>query len=310
MSLFDDGVRILEERTGAPCFGVFPFADDIALDAEDSLALDDAPRTPRRRPARGSRSCSFPRLSNATDFRLLTWADWVVGAAGRRLRLRHPAGQQEHDGRSCMAARRRAGRLGRRRSIAAARRSLASAAGFRCSANRFGIRRASSRRRWLAEDSACCLRARFCPREDDARLRRRRRRAASLRRLRNSPGRDDGRAAEPIERRSRGSTTARPTACAAERLIGTYLHGALEACRGLRRGLRHRRRRPRRKRERLRSTGRVVRQHGRIWTPSGCRSRARTAVMYWERSSRAADVRAATIAAVFSWPICGRRIAC
>ena len=38
-SLFEDGVRILEERTASHCFGVFPYAPDITIDAEDSLAL-------------------------------------------------------------------------------------------------------------------------------------------------------------------------------------------------------------------------------------------------------------------------------
>lgn len=76
LSLFDDGVRILEERTAMPCLGVFPFASDIHLDAEDSLAL----RTVRQTLAPlGARIAivRFPRLSNGTDFRLLTWADWV-----------------------------------------------------------------------------------------------------------------------------------------------------------------------------------------------------------------------------------------
>ena len=39
VTLFDDGVTLLERETGAPCFGVFPYAADIHLDAEDSLAL-------------------------------------------------------------------------------------------------------------------------------------------------------------------------------------------------------------------------------------------------------------------------------
>ena len=42
MSLFDEGVRILEERTASTCFGVFPYAADLHLDAEDSLALRNA----------------------------------------------------------------------------------------------------------------------------------------------------------------------------------------------------------------------------------------------------------------------------
>jgi adenosylcobyric acid synthase len=77
--LFDEGVDILAERTGAPCLGVFPFATDITLPAEDSLAVDV---TPRAQPPAGARIAilRFPSLSNATDFRLLTWADWVTAA--------------------------------------------------------------------------------------------------------------------------------------------------------------------------------------------------------------------------------------
>src|SRR6202012_5730020 len=45
LTLFDDGVRTLEERTGAPCLGVFAYEADIHLDPEDSLALRSRPRT-------------------------------------------------------------------------------------------------------------------------------------------------------------------------------------------------------------------------------------------------------------------------
>ena len=76
-SLFDEGVRMLEERTTSTCFGVFPFAADLHLDAEDSLALQTAPRTP---PPPGAQVAiiHLPHVSNATDFRLLTWADWIT----------------------------------------------------------------------------------------------------------------------------------------------------------------------------------------------------------------------------------------
>src|SRR6185295_6794432 len=75
-SLFDEGVRILESRTNAPCLGVFPFADDIALDAEDTLAIDTRPH----QPPPGAPSIAIVRLpciSNVTDFRLLNWAEWI-----------------------------------------------------------------------------------------------------------------------------------------------------------------------------------------------------------------------------------------
>jgi adenosylcobyric acid synthase len=77
LSLFDDGVRLLEERTSSRCLGVFPFASDIVLDAEDSLSVRTAPNDA---PPPGARTAivRLPCLSNATDFRLLTWADWIT----------------------------------------------------------------------------------------------------------------------------------------------------------------------------------------------------------------------------------------
>jgi adenosylcobyric acid synthase len=81
-SLFENGVRILEERTGSHCFGVFPYAPGITIDAEDSLAL----QTTAQRPAPpGARIAivRLPCISNATDFRLLTWADWIESPPAR-----------------------------------------------------------------------------------------------------------------------------------------------------------------------------------------------------------------------------------
>jgi len=75
-TLFESGARLLESKTGTPCLGVFPYADDIRLDAEDSLALDTSRRTAAPRGARIA-IVRFPRISNATDFRLLSWADWI-----------------------------------------------------------------------------------------------------------------------------------------------------------------------------------------------------------------------------------------
>lgn len=77
LSLFDAGVRILEERTASRCFGVFPFEPGVHLDAEDSLALNTRPRTPAP-PGATLAIVHLPHLSNATDFRLLTWADWLT----------------------------------------------------------------------------------------------------------------------------------------------------------------------------------------------------------------------------------------
>src|SRR5205807_1511422 len=64
------GLRDLEERTGVPTLGVLPFVHDVALDAEDSLALD-GPRpvttTPAKRDGLDIAAVRFPRLSNFTD---------------------------------------------------------------------------------------------------------------------------------------------------------------------------------------------------------------------------------------------------
>ena len=83
MTLFDEGVRLLEERTSSPCFGVFPFAPGIVLDAEDSLSVQTTPRAPAPPNARTA-IVRFPSLSNATDFRLLAWADWVTAPPDTR----------------------------------------------------------------------------------------------------------------------------------------------------------------------------------------------------------------------------------
>ena len=82
-SLFDDGVRMLEARTNSTCLGVFPYAADLHLDAEDSLALQTRPSTP---PPTGARLAviHLPHVSNATDFRLLTWADWITAPRADR----------------------------------------------------------------------------------------------------------------------------------------------------------------------------------------------------------------------------------
>jgi adenosylcobyric acid synthase len=93
LALFDQGVDLLESKTGSPCLGVFPYAEDVRLDAEDSLALDSllagsgggsGGRGRERLPAPpGARIgiVRLPRLSNATDFRLLPWATWITEPA-------------------------------------------------------------------------------------------------------------------------------------------------------------------------------------------------------------------------------------
>lgn len=75
-TLFDDGVRILEERTHRPCLGVFPHAD-IHLDEEDGF---ERPRAANAHVA----IVALPRISNVTDFRLLRDAQWITAPVDRR----------------------------------------------------------------------------------------------------------------------------------------------------------------------------------------------------------------------------------
>lgn len=78
-ALFQDGVRILEEKTGRRCLGVFPFADDIYLDAEDSVSLEE-PRPSTTQVA----VVRLPHISNFTDFRLLPDAVYLSRPVEKR----------------------------------------------------------------------------------------------------------------------------------------------------------------------------------------------------------------------------------
>lgn len=77
ISLFDDGRRILEERTKRPCLGVFPFSAKIQLDDEDSLSVP-LPHIKSNAP-KGQRCAiiRLPSISNTTDFRALPDPAWI-----------------------------------------------------------------------------------------------------------------------------------------------------------------------------------------------------------------------------------------
>jgi len=82
ISLFDSGVAFLEERLRIPCLGVFPYSRDIALDEEDSVAIDSAS------PGDGRVAViRLPRISNFTDFRSLGAVDWVEDLDPRQFRV-------------------------------------------------------------------------------------------------------------------------------------------------------------------------------------------------------------------------------
>jgi adenosylcobyric acid synthase len=81
-TLFEDGVRILEQRTSLPCLGVFPMARDFSIDEEDGVYLEsDLPAAPA--PSRVA-ILRFPRISNFTDFQLMPWARWITQPADSR----------------------------------------------------------------------------------------------------------------------------------------------------------------------------------------------------------------------------------
>ncbi len=75
--LFEDGVRILEERSGLPCLGVFPWLADAPLDEEDGVALERPESPPAVDAPCRAAIIRFPRISNFTDFRLMPWAVWL-----------------------------------------------------------------------------------------------------------------------------------------------------------------------------------------------------------------------------------------
>ncbi|MBD0861279.1 cobyric acid synthase [Gordonia sp. zg691] len=91
-SILEPGLQQLLEMTGRPTLGVVPFADDLWLDAEDSLAAPVGRRVGPRGPGPGElpagdrlrvAAIRLPRISNSTDVEALacepgvdvTWVD-------------------------------------------------------------------------------------------------------------------------------------------------------------------------------------------------------------------------------------------
>jgi adenosylcobyric acid synthase len=83
LTLFEEGKRILEERTGRTCLGVFPYANGIDLDDEDSLSIPPASAGCVMPVGQRYAIVRFPRISNTTDFRLLKHASWITAPAGQ-----------------------------------------------------------------------------------------------------------------------------------------------------------------------------------------------------------------------------------
>ena len=69
--LFEDGVRLLEERTGLPILGVVPYLRDLRLDQEDSLDLSHSRSVQFKSEVTNIAVVLLPRMSNFTDFNAL-----------------------------------------------------------------------------------------------------------------------------------------------------------------------------------------------------------------------------------------------
>lgn len=78
-TLFEDGVRILEAKSGKPCLGVFPYLREFTIDEEDGVSVEDRSST-----TSDVAVIKLPRISNVTDFRLLPDAAWITRPMDRQ----------------------------------------------------------------------------------------------------------------------------------------------------------------------------------------------------------------------------------
>ena len=71
LTLFDDGVKIIEERIGVPVLGVLPYLKNLELDQEDSVAIERYRMTPFDSETVNVAVVLLPHMSNFTDFNQL-----------------------------------------------------------------------------------------------------------------------------------------------------------------------------------------------------------------------------------------------
>lgn len=78
-TLFDDGVRFIEQRTGLPVLGVVPMLRDLILDQEDAVDIERHRHTVFAQGRVNIAIVLLPRMSNFTDFnQLMAEPDVVV----------------------------------------------------------------------------------------------------------------------------------------------------------------------------------------------------------------------------------------
>ena len=68
LQLFEDGVRMIENRTGIPVLGVLPFLRPLELDQEDSVDIERFQTTPFTNNTVNIAVILLPHMSNFTDF--------------------------------------------------------------------------------------------------------------------------------------------------------------------------------------------------------------------------------------------------
>ena len=94
LTLFDDGIKIIEERTGVPVLGVLPHLRGLELDQEDSVEIERFRMTPFGVETVNVAVVLLPHMSNFTDFNQL--------AAESDVALRYVASPQELHGADAM----------------------------------------------------------------------------------------------------------------------------------------------------------------------------------------------------------------
>lgn len=80
LSLFADGVKMLEERGGVPVLGVLPYLHDLYIPEEDAVALETPPQRPQPAQDIDIAVIRLPRIANFDDF------DPLAAEPGVRLR--------------------------------------------------------------------------------------------------------------------------------------------------------------------------------------------------------------------------------
>jgi adenosylcobyric acid synthase len=68
LTLFQDGVSILEDRGGVPVLGVLPYIHDLAIPEEDAVALENRAETASKNAQIDIAVIHFPRIANFDDF--------------------------------------------------------------------------------------------------------------------------------------------------------------------------------------------------------------------------------------------------